>query len=103
MTDSLNNVASSCLSLCPYHGSALANTAESLAQVPAAADEWNGERVLLHMVGVVGWSEDLGLVDIVNADSFENLYSGVSNTLCKQVEGVGVPGIPRSVLFWPLP
>jgi hypothetical protein len=72
--DGLDNISSSSFTLCADHSGAFADTTESLAEVAAAADEGNAKRVLLNVVGVVGWGEDFGFVDVVYANGFEDLF-----------------------------
>jgi hypothetical protein len=75
MSNSLDDIPGTCLTLCTDHGSSLADTTESLAQILAAADKWNAEAVLLDVVSMVGWGEDLGFVNVINANGFEDLNS----------------------------
>jgi len=74
VSDSLNNISSSGFTLCADHGGAFANTTEGFTKVAAAADEGNTEGVLLDVVGMVGWGEDFGFVNVVYADGFEDLF-----------------------------
>lgn len=73
MSDGLDDVAGPSLALRPDHSSTLADAAEGLAQVAAPADEGDVEVVLLDVVGVISRGQDLGLVDVVNANSLEDL------------------------------
>lgn len=71
--DCLHDVARAGLALCADHGGALADAAEGLAEVAAAADKGNLEGVLVDVVLVVGGGEDLGLVDVVDVERLEDL------------------------------
>jgi hypothetical protein len=73
VSNGLDDVAGPGLTLCPDHSSTLADAAEGLAQVAAAADEGDVEVVLLDVVGVIGGGQDLGLVDVVDANGLEDL------------------------------
>jgi len=73
VADSLDDIAGTSLTLCADHGSALGNTAQSLAEVTAAADEGNLVSVLLDVVDGIGGGKDLGFVDVVDTDGFKNL------------------------------
>jgi hypothetical protein len=59
MPDGFHNVASASLALGTNHRSALRNAPQSLAQIAAAVDERNLEVVLVYMMDVVSWSENL--------------------------------------------
>lgn len=78
MSHGLDDVASSSFTLCADHSSALTNASESLAQVAATADEGYGEVVLLDVVSVVGRGENFRLIDVVDANSLENLRVAIS-------------------------
>jgi hypothetical protein len=73
VSDGLDNISCSRLALCADHGGAFRNTAESFAEVAAAADEWDAERMLLDVVSVVRGSQDLGLVDVVYTNGLKDL------------------------------
>lgn len=72
--DGLDDVAGAGLALGADHGGALADAAQGLAEVAAAAHEGHAVGVLLDVVDVVGGREDFGLVDVVDADGFEDLF-----------------------------
>ena len=61
------------LALGPHHRGALVDPAQRLAEVAAAAHERDLEGVLVDVVALVGRGEDLGLVDVVDAERLEDL------------------------------
>lgn len=71
--DSLHNITGTSLTLCTDHSGAFGDTAESLAQVTATADEGDLEAVLGNVVDIVGGGKDLGFVNVVDANGFEDL------------------------------
>src|SRR5436189_2801815 len=71
MAHGFDHVACARFAFGAYHGRALANTAQCLAQVAAAAHEGHLEVVLVYVVTLVGGREHFALVNIVNAYSFE--------------------------------
>ena len=73
MADCLDDVTGSGFALGADHGCAFADAAEGFAEVAAPAHEGDGEGVLLDVVRVVGGGEDFGLIDVVDADGFEDL------------------------------
>ena len=73
VTDGLDNVAGPRLALSPDHGRPLADAAERLAQIPAAADEGHREVVLPDVVLLIGGGQHLGLVDVVDPQRLQDL------------------------------
>ena len=73
LADGLDDVAGPGLALRPDHRRALVDPAERLAEVPAAAHERDLEGVLVDVVRLVGRGQDLGLVDVVDAERLEDL------------------------------
>ena len=73
LADGLDDVAGPGLALRAHHRGALVDAAERLAEVPTAAHERHLERVLVDVVGLVGRGQDLGLVDVVDAERLEHL------------------------------
>ena len=73
LADRLDDVAGAGLALGPDHRRALVDPAERLAEVPAAAHERHLEGVLVDVVRLVGGGQDLGLVDVVDAERLEHL------------------------------
>ncbi len=73
VADGLDHVTGAGFALGADHGRAFADAAEGLAQVAAAAHEGDLEVVLVDMVLLVGGGEHLGLVDVVDADGFQDL------------------------------
>jgi len=74
--DGVDDVAGAGLSLGADHGGAFGNAAESFAEIAGSADEGDGEGVLVDVVGLVGGGEDLGFVDVVDAEFLEDLSLG---------------------------
>lgn len=100
--DGLDDVAGAGLTLGADHGSALRDAAQGLAQVAAAADEGGLEVVLGDVVEVIGGGEDFGLVDVVDANGFEDLgvLAGVIGTGNRKGY---VPGTRQSDRYAPWP
>jgi len=73
VTDGLDNVTGTGLTLGADHGSTLVDAAESLTEVLAAADEGDLVVVLVDVVGLVSGGEDLGLVNVVNSQGLDDL------------------------------
>ena len=73
LADGLDDVAGAGLALGPHHRRALVDPAQRLAEVPAAAHERDLEGVLVDVVPLVGRGQDLGLVDVVDAERLEDL------------------------------
>lgn len=92
VADSLDNVTGAGFALGPDHGSALGNTAQGLAQVTAAADKGHAKGALLDVALVVGGRQDLGLVNVVDAQGLEDLaLDEVADAgLCHDGDGDGV-------------
>jgi hypothetical protein len=59
--------------------------------------------MLLHMVDIVGRSKDFGLVDVVNANGFEDLTFTKRKRLCRLTTGenAALPGTQQSVRYEP--
>jgi hypothetical protein len=74
--DSVDDVARSGLALGADHGCAFGDAAEGLPEVAGSADKGRGEGVLVDVVDLVGGSEDLGLVDEVDAELLQDLRLG---------------------------
>lgn len=73
VADSLDDVTSASLALGADHGSTLGDTTQSLAEVSAAADKGDAEGALLDVALVIGGRQDLGLVNVVDAQGLEDL------------------------------
>jgi hypothetical protein len=73
VADGLDDIAGAGLALGADHGGTLADAAEGLAKVTAAADEGSVEVVLFDVVDGVGGGEDLALVDVVDANGLQDL------------------------------
>jgi hypothetical protein len=89
--DGFNDVSGTGLALSTDHSGTFSNTTEGLAQVAATTDERNLVVVLLHVVDIVGWGKDFGLVDIVNANGFEDLTITTCQLLCRLATGERPP------------
>ena len=73
MGGGVGDVAGAGLALRADHGRALVDAAQGLTEVGRAADEGDGELPLVDVVGVVGRGQDLGLVDVVDAEGLQDL------------------------------
>jgi len=73
VTDSLNNVTGTGLTLGADHGSTLVDATKSLTEVLAAADEGDLVVVLVDVVGIVSGGQDLGLVNVINSEGLDDL------------------------------
>lgn len=71
--DGFNNISGTGLTLGTDHSGTLGDPTKGLAQVAATTDERNLVVVLLHVVDIIGRGKDFGLVDVVNANGFEDL------------------------------
>ena len=76
MADGLDDVAGAGLALGADHRGALADPAKSLAQIGRAAHEGDLERKLVDVVRLVGRSQYLGLVDVVDLERLQDLRLG---------------------------
>ena len=74
MAHRFDHVARAGFALGADHGGAFGDAAQRLAQAAAAADEGDLEGVLGYVVDGVGRGEDFGLVDVVYAEGFEDLW-----------------------------
>ncbi len=72
VADGLDDVAGARLALGADHRRALADPAQSLAEVGRTADEGHLEGPLVDVVALVRGSEDLGLVDVVDLQRLEH-------------------------------
>jgi hypothetical protein len=72
----LHHVAGAGFALGANHGRALGASAQGLAQVSGAADEGDGEGVLVHVVGVVGGGQHFTLVDEVHLQRLKDFGLG---------------------------
>ena len=73
VTHCLNNVARARLALRANHGCAFRNAAQRLAQVARTADKRHVKRVFINVIRIVGGSQHLGFVNIVNLNGLQNL------------------------------
>ena len=76
VADGLDDVAGAGLALGTDEHRTLGDPAQGLTEVGGAADERDLEGVLVDVVGVIGRSEDLGLVDEVDLERLEDLRLG---------------------------
>ena len=70
----LYNITGACLTLRTDERSTLRNPTERFTQVSCTAHKGNLEGMLVDMMFFVCGRQDLGLVDVVNANSLENLF-----------------------------
>ena len=73
MADGFYYVAGAGFAFGADHRGAFGDAAERLAQVAAAADEWDGKIMLPDMMHFVGGRQDFGFVHIVHAKGFQYL------------------------------
>ncbi len=73
VADGLDDVAGAGFALGADHRRSFADPAEGLAKVGGAADEWDLERPLVDVVGLVGGREDFRLVNVVDLQRLEHL------------------------------
>lgn len=73
VTHGLDDVAGASLALGADHGGALADAAEGLPKVAAAADKGDAEVVLVDVVGVICQGENLALVHVIDAYGLQDL------------------------------
>src|SRR5712692_11817558 len=71
--DGMDDVAGPGFALGADHGRAFGDAAQSLAEIARSADERDGEGVLVDVVGFVGWGEDFGFVDVIDAEFLQDL------------------------------
>src|SRR6266852_8061611 len=69
----VDNVSGPGFALGADHAGAFGDPAQSFAEVTRAANERDGEGVLVDVVGFVGWGEDFGFVDVIDAEFLQNL------------------------------
>src|SRR5258705_14002410 len=73
VADCLDDVAGAGLALRTDHGRSFADAPERLAQIAAAADEGDAEGELVDVEVLVRGRQHLGLVDVVDRESFQDL------------------------------
>lgn len=73
VANGLDDIASPGFTLGPDHGSALGNAAQGLAQIAAATDKGRVEVALLNVALVIGGGQNFTLVNVVDAESLEDL------------------------------
>ena len=73
VTHSLNDIARTRLTLGANHRGALGNTAQRLAQVFGSTDKGHVKLGLVDMIDVIGRTQHLALVDIVNLNGLQDL------------------------------
>ena len=69
----VGNVAGTSFTLGANHCCTFGNATERFTQVGCTADEGNGEVPLVDVVGVIGRGENLGFVDVVDAEGLQDL------------------------------
>jgi hypothetical protein len=65
-----------CFAFGADHGCAFGDAAQGFAEIARAANEGDGEGVLIDVVGFVGGGEDFGFVDVIDAKFLQNLRFG---------------------------
>src|SRR5437773_6619946 len=73
VADSLDHVAGTRLAFGADHGCAFRDAAQRLTKVPAAANKGDFEWVLVDVKLLIGGGQDLGLVDVIDAERLEDL------------------------------
>ena len=74
--DGVDYVSGAGFALGADHACAFGDAAQGFAEIARAADEGDGEGVLVDVVSFVGGGEDFGFVDVVDAEFLENLGFG---------------------------
>ena len=69
----LHDIARARLALRADHRGPLGNAAQCLTEVARTADERHAELALVDVIDIIGWRQDLALVDVVNLDGLEHL------------------------------
>src|SRR5713226_1198584 len=69
----LDHVAGPRFTLGANHRRTFGDSSQRLAEVATATNEWNLERMLVDVVLLVGGSQHLGLVDVVDPEGFQDL------------------------------
>jgi hypothetical protein len=82
MSDGFDDVAGAGFAFCADHGCTFGNAAQGFAEAAAAADEGDAEGVFGDVVDCISGGEDFGLVDVVYAEGFEDLYIECVSTAC---------------------
>src|SRR5215471_8889316 len=72
MSHSFDDIACACLTLRSNHGRTFTDATQRLTQVARAAHKGHGEEVFVDMEVLIGWRQDFGLIDAVNANSLQN-------------------------------
>lgn len=73
MPDGFYDVPGAGFALGADHGGTFRYAAEGFTEITAATDKGDSEGVFFDVVGGVGGGEDLGFVNIVDAEGFEDL------------------------------
>jgi hypothetical protein len=73
MLHCLDDVAGTSFTLCADHSGALGDAAEGLTEVAATADKGGLEIVFCDVVEVIGGGKDFRLINVVDANGFEDL------------------------------
>ena len=93
MAHGLHDVARARLALGADHRGAFGNAAQGLPEVARSADEGDGEDGLVDVVGVVGWRQHFGFVDVVDVDGLEDLCLGEVSDAAFRHDGDGDGGL----------
>ncbi len=73
MCGGVGDVSGAGFTLRADHGRAFVDATERFTEVGGATHEGSGELPLVDVVGVVGRGQDLGLVDVVDAEALQDL------------------------------
>lgn len=103
MSDGFDDIAGTGFTFRTDHGGAFRDAAQGFAEAAAAADEGDAEGVFGDVVDGVGGGEDFGLVDVVYAEGFEDLWSERLARDWWWKVCIYVPGIRQSGQFGLLP
>jgi hypothetical protein len=69
----LNDIACASLTLGPDESCTFGNATKCFAKVACATHKWNFEIVFVDVVFIISWSENLGFIDIIDANRLKNL------------------------------
>src|ERR1700685_1644612 len=72
----VDNVSRAGLALGANHGCALGDAAQGFSEIGCATYDRSRDSAIVDVVGFVGWSEHLGLVDVVDAQFLQDLRFG---------------------------
>src|SRR5258708_18175884 len=73
MANRFNNIASASLTFGANHRCTFINATQRLAEIAATTDERNLKLMLIYVIFLIGRRQDFALVDVVDANSFQDL------------------------------